>query len=344
MNYGRLGRTGLLVSELGFGTQTFGGEGFWSVFGRHSQQDAERLVAQAIDGGINLFDTAEVYSKGESERLLARALGGRRKDVVLASKVTGRFGPGLNDIGLSRKHIFNAIEGTLSRLGTDYIDLYQVHSPDPATPIDETLQALNDVVRAGKVRYLGCSNFFAWQIMKALSISERHGWARFDSLQAYYSIVGRDVEREIVPLLEDQNVGLLVWSPLAGGLLTDKFAEGKGPAESRRSKLDFPPVDKDRAKKCIAAMREVSERHDATVARVALAWLLHMRAVTSVIVGASTQEQLADNIKAVDVKLSPDELNLLDEASALRIEYPVWMIRLAAHENQILRENRSCRC
>ncbi len=337
MNYGRLGRTGLLVSELCFGTQTFGGKDYWATFGAQNQAQADNLVAQAMDAGINFFDTAEVYSAGESERLLGKALGCRRKDAVLATKVAGRFGPGLNGIGLSRRHIFDAIDGSLSRLGTDFIDLYQIHSADPVTPIEETLRALDDLIRAGKVRYLGCSNLYAWQIMQALGLSEKNGWARFESVQAYYSIAGRDLEREIVSLLEDQQVGLMVWSPLAGGLLTDKFATGTGPADARRSKLDFPPVNKERAIRCIAAMREIADRHDASVARIALAWLLHRKVVTSVIIGASNQEQLADNLKSVDVKLSVEELSRLEEVSALAPEYPRWFFQLAAQGTQLLR-------
>ena len=337
MNYGRLGKTGLLVSELCFGTQTFGGKDFWSVFGAQSQTDANDLIAQALDAGINFFDTAEVYSDGESERLLGKALGARRKDIVVATKVAGRFGPGINNIGLSRKHIIEAVEGSLSRLGTDYIDLYQIHSSDPLTPMEETLRALHDLVSAGKVRYLGCSNLYAWQLMKALGISERNGWNRFEALQSYYSIAGRDLEREVVPLLQDQEVGLLVWSPLAGGLLTDKFAGGSGPAEARRSKFDFPPVDKERAVKCIAAMRKIAGQHDATVAQIALGWLLAQKAVTSVIIGATSQKQLAENIKSVDVRLSAEELSALNEVSALAPEYPFWFFQTAATGTQKVR-------
>jgi aryl-alcohol dehydrogenase-like predicted oxidoreductase len=322
-----LGRTGLLVSELCFGAMTFGGKSFWAVVGTHGQAEASALVTRAIDAGINFFDTANVYSEGESEKLLGKALGAHRKDVVLATKVRGRVGPGPNETGLSRKHILDAIDQSLSRLGTDYVDLYQIHGFDRLTPLEETLRALEDVVRSGKARYIGCSNLAAWQIMKALGISERYGWARFDSLQAYYSIAGRDLEREIVPLLQDERVGLMVWSPLAGGLLTDKFAGGKGPEDARRTKFDFPPVDKERALRCIAAMKEIAPAHDASVARIALAWLLHQKVVTTVILGAKTREQLDDNLKSVDVKLSPDELKRLDEVSALPAEYPAWMIQ-----------------
>ncbi|MBZ5694152.1 MAG: aldo/keto reductase [Acidobacteriia bacterium] len=330
MNHRFLGRTGLLVSELCFGAMTFGGKGMWANAGSQTQGEADNLVARVLDAGVNFFDTANVYSEGESEKILGKALGARRKGVVLATKVAGRVGPGPNDIGLSRRQILEAIDASLARLGTDYVDLYQIHSFDRLTPLEETLGALDAVVRSGKVRYIGCSNLAAWQIMKAIAISESRGWARFDSLQAYYSIAGRDLERELVPLLVDQNVGLMVWSPLAGGFLSDKYAGGKGPAEARRAKFDFPPLDKERALKCIAAMREVADAHDATVARVALAWLLDQKVVSSVIIGAKTQEQLEDNLKAVDIKLSAEERKRLDEVSALPPEYPGWALRMAA--------------
>jgi len=330
MNYRYLGRTGLLVSDLCFGAMTFGGKGMWANAGSQTQSEADRLVARVLDAGINFFDTANVYSEGESEKILGKALGARRKEIVLATKVAGRVGPGTNEMGLSRRHILEAIDASLARLGTDYVDLYQIHSFDQRTPLDETLGALNDVVRAGKARYIGCSNLAAWQMMKALAFSEKRGWARFDSAQAYYSIAGRDLEREIVPFLRDQNVGLMVWSPLAGGFLSDKYAGGKGPADARRAKFDFPPIDKERALKCIAAMREVANSHGATVARIALAWLLHQSVVSSVIIGAKTQEQLEDNLKAVEIKLSAEDLKRLDDVSALPPEYPGWALKMAA--------------
>ena len=327
MKYRTLGRTGLYVSEICFGAMTFGGSGFWSVVGTHGETEADRLVGKAIEAGVNFFDTADVYSDGESERLLGKALGARRKDVVLATKVRGKVGPGPNDVGLSRVHIHASIDGSLKRLGTDHVDLYQIHGYDPLVPPDETLRALDDVVRAGKVRYLGCSNLAAWQIMKAIGVSESHGWSRFDSLQAYYSIAGRDLEREIAPLLEDQRVGLMVWSPLAGGLLSGKFSkDGAGPEGTRRASFDFPPVDKDRAFKVIDVMRAVAADNGTTVPRVALAWILHQRFVTTVIIGAKDDKQLDDNLGAIDVALSAEDLKRLNEASALPPEYPGWMI------------------
>ena len=327
MRYRPLGRTGLLVSEICFGAMTFGGKGFWAVVGTHGESEADRLVGAAIDGGVNFFDTADVYSEGESEVLLGKALGARRKDVVLATKVRGRVGPGPNDVGLSRGHVHAAIDESLRRLGTDYVDLYQIHGFDPLVPLDETLRALENLVRAGKVRYLGCSNLAAWQIMKALGISKRHGWSRFDSLQAYYSIAGRDLEREVVPLLQDQGVGLMVWSPLAGGLLSGKFSrDGSGPEGTRRATFDFPPVDKDRAFHVVDVMRAVAGEKGTTVPRVALAWILHQRFVSTVIIGAKSEEQLRDNLGATEVALAAEDLARLDEASALPKEYPGWMI------------------
>ena len=221
---------------------TFGGKGFWEVVGKTPQDEADRLVGLALDGGINFFDTADVYSEGESEKILGKALGARRKDIVLATKVRGRVGPGPNQLGLSRRHILESIDGSLKRLGTDWVDLYQIHGFDAVTPLDETLRALDDVVRAGKVRYVGCSNLAAWQLAKANGLAAKHGWERFESLQAYYTIAGRDLEREIVPLLKDEQMGLMVWSPLAGGLLSGKFArDGQGPRRVAARGLRFPP-------------------------------------------------------------------------------------------------------
>jgi aryl-alcohol dehydrogenase-like predicted oxidoreductase len=333
MKYRSLGRTGLLVSEICFGAMTFGGKGFWAVVGTHGETEADRLVGKAIEAGVNFFDTADVYSEGESERLLGKALGAHRKDVVLATKVRGRAGAGPNDVGLSRGHIHASIDASLRRLGTDYVDLYQIHGFDPLVPLDETLRALEDVVRSGKVRYLGCSNLAAWQIMKAIGVSERHGWSRFDSLQAYYSIAGRDLEREVAPLLKDQGVGLMVWSPLAGGLLSGKFSrDGGGPEGTRRATFDFPPVDKERAFRVVDVMRAVAAEKGTTVPRVALAWLLHQRFVSTVIIGAKSEEQLADNLGAAEVALSADELAKLDAVSALPPEYPGWMIERQSAE------------
>ena len=328
MRYSTFGRTGLFVSELCFGAMTFGGKsGIWEKIGNTAQQEADRLTGLALDAGINFFDTADVYSEGDSERILGKALGSRRKDIVLASKVRGRMGPGPNDVGLSRVHIMASVDESLRRLGTDWLDLYQIHGYDALTPLDETLRALDDLVRAGKVRYVGCSNLAAWQIAKANGLSAQHEWSRFESLQAYYTIAGRDLERELVPVLLDQQMGLMVWSPLAGGLLSGKYTrEQEGPVGSRRTAFDFPPVDRERAFNCIDAMRTIGDAHGVSVARVALAWLLAQKHVTTIIIGARNEQQLRDNIEATALSLAPDELGALDKASALQPEYPGWML------------------
>ena len=328
MRYSTFGRTGLFVSELCFGSMTFGGKsGIWEKIGRTAQQDADWLVGMALDAGINFFDTADVYAEGESERILGRALGARRKDVVLASKVRLRTGPGPNNVGLSRAHIMASIDGTLQRLGTDWLDLYQIHGYDAWTPLDETLRALDDLVRAGKVRNVGCSNLAAWHIAKANGLAAAHGWSRFESLQAYYTIAGRDLERELVPVLTDQQMGLMVWSPLAGGFLSGKYSRDQdGPAGARRTTFDFPPVDRERAFDCIDAMRTIGAAHGTSVARVALAWLLAQKHVTTIIVGARNEAQLRDNLEATTLELAPDDLTTLERVSALPAEYPGWMI------------------
>ncbi|WP_434385993.1 aldo/keto reductase [Melittangium boletus] len=327
MNYRMLGRTGLYVSELCFGAMTFGGEGMFKVVGNQGQAEADALVGRCLDAGINFFDTANVYSNGQSEQMLGKALGERRKDVVLATKVRGRMGPGPNDVGLTRGHILDSVHASLKRLGTDYIDLYQIHGFDPVTPLDETLRALDDLVRQGKVRYLGASNLAAWQLMKALGISEHRGLSRFESLQAYYSIAGRDLERELVPLMKDQQVGLMVWSPLAGGFLSGKFRrDTQGPEGARRTSFDFPPVDRERAWPIIDVMDGIARAHATSVARVALAWLLHQAHVTTIIIGARTAEQLEDNLQAPTLKLTAEQLAALDKASELPPEYPGWMV------------------
>ena len=327
MRYRLLGRTGLKVSELCFGTMTFGGKGFWKVVGSLGEKEATDLVSRCIDAGINFFDTADVYAEGESERLLGAALKGRRANLIVATKVRGKVGEGPNQSGLSRGHILDSIDASLQRLGTDYIDLYQIHGFDPLTPLDETLRALDDVVRSGKVRYLGCSNLAAWQVMKSLGLSERNGWSRFESLQAYYTIAGRDLEREIVPLLASEKVGLMVWSPLAGGILSGKYSrDTKGPDGSRRASFDFPPVDKERAFRAVDVMRAIGDARSVSVAQIALAWLLAQEVVTSVIIGAKDIAQLDDNLRSTSVTLTAEELARLAEVSALPAEYPGWML------------------
>jgi aryl-alcohol dehydrogenase-like predicted oxidoreductase len=331
MRYNTLGDTGLLVSHLCLGCMTFhGGSGMWKSIGNVNQAGADELIKKSIDGGINFFDTADVYSEGESEKTLGQSLKNlniARKDVVIASKVFGRVGPGRNDVGASRGHIMDAIDASLRRLQTDYIDLYQIHGNDAITPIEETLRALDTLVTSGKVRYIGVSNWQAWKIAKALCISEFRNLARFDTLQAYYSIAGRDIEREIVPLLEAEKTGLLVWSPLAGGLLSGKFSrENQKPEDSRRSEFDFPIVDKDRAWRILDVIAPIAKAHNCSAARISLAWLLAKPVVTSVIIGAKRPDQLEDNLAAADLKLTQEEIKQLDEVSALPPEYPGWML------------------
>lgn len=334
MRYKPLGRTGLFVSELCLGTMTFGGSsGIWAQIGDLSQADADGLIGQAVDAGINFVDTADIYAAGVSEQMTGRALKNLklpRDRIVLATKVFGDTGSGPNQRGASRSHIMDGVKASLQRLQLDHIDLYQIHGFDPATPIEETLRALDTLVRHGHVRYVGVSNWAAWQIVKALGLSERLGLARFESLQAYYTVAGRDLEREGLPMLASEGLGLMVWSPLAGGLLSGKFSRDSasvpGEPASRRSSFDFPPVDRPRAFDCIDAMRPMAASRNVSVAQIALAWLLHQPAVTSVIVGARRPDQLADNLAAAQVRLTADELQALDAVSRLPREYPGWML------------------
>jgi aryl-alcohol dehydrogenase-like predicted oxidoreductase len=339
MEYTTLGNTGLLVSKLCFGTMTFGdGRGIFKAIGAQGQAEADELVKTSMDSGINFFDTADVYTEGESEKILGQSLKNlkiARKDVVIATKVYGRVGMGRNDVGASRGHIMDGVEASLRRLQTDHIDLYQIHANDSVTPLEETLRALDNLVQHGKVRYIGCSNWQAWKIAKALGISELKNLARFDTLQAYYSIASRDLEREIIPLLESEKVGLLVWSPLAGGLLSGKFSRNnQKPADSRRTEFDFPIVDKERTWKILDAIAPIARAHACSAARVSLAWLLAKSVVTSIIIGAKRLDQLADNLAAVDLKLTPDEIKQLDEVSALPPEYPGWMLPFQGADRQ----------
>jgi len=309
---------------------TFGGaEGIWGQIGDLQQSDAERLVGQALDAGINFIDTADVYAGGLSEQITGQALKNLkvpRESVIVATKVFGETGPGPNARGASRAHILDGVKASLGRLQLDHIDLYQIHGFDPATPMEETIRALDQLVRQGHVRYVGVSNWAAWQIVKALGISERLGLARFESLQAYYTLAGRDLERELIPMLRSEGVGLMVWSPLAGGLLSGKYGRGQaGEQGARRTSFDFPPVDRARADDCIDAMRPIAQARGVSVAQIALAWLLHQPQVTSVIVGAKRPEQLADNLGATKLALSAGELEQLDAASRLPSEYPGWM-------------------
>ncbi|MFS8047902.1 aldo/keto reductase [Rhizobium sp. BR 314] len=333
MRYNQLGNTGMFVSELCLGTMTFGEanpNSSWGSIADVDQALADKIVENSLAAGINFIDTADVYSFGNSEKLLGQALKNLnvpRKDVVIATKVYGVMGDKPNDRGASRGHIMDSVQASLDRLQTDHIDLYQIHATDRVTPIDETLRALDDLVSRGLVRYVGVSNWQAWRIAKALGISEQRGFARFETVQAYYSIAGRDLEREIVPLMAEEKLGLMVWSPLAGGLLSGKYGPGApGNGEGRRASFDFPPVDKDRAWACVAAMREVAEKHGASVATVALAWILAKPFVTSIIIGAKRLDQLDQNLAAVKLKLNSDDIAKLDDVSALAPEYPGWML------------------
>ncbi|VVC82547.1 aldo/keto reductase [Sideroxydans sp. CL21] len=330
MKYRLLGNTGLYVSELCLGTMTFGAKGFWEVMGGLQQPEVDLLVREAFDQGINFFDTANVYSLGESEKLLGQAIRNNRlprDEIVVATKSTGIMNESPNGRGQSRFHIFNEVDASLKRLQLDHIDLYQLHGFDPLTPFEESLSALNDLVKSGKVRYIGLCNMAAWQIMKALGISRFHHWNEFVSVQAYYSIAGRDLEREIFPLLQDQKLGLMVWSPLAGGFLSGKFKRDQvSPEGSRRANFDFPPLSKDKAFDCLAAMEPIAKAHGVSVAQVALAWILSKRQVSSIIIGARRMEQLKDNLASSKLVLAEAELKTLDDASTLSPEYPGWML------------------
>jgi aryl-alcohol dehydrogenase-like predicted oxidoreductase len=331
MQYKQLGNTGLLVSQLALGTMTFtSGKDSYKILGSVGQEEADKMIKKSVDIGINFFDTADIYAEGESEIILGqsfRNLGIAREEVVIASKAAGRTGAGRNDVGASRGHIMNAVEASLKRLKTDYIDLYQIHADDFVTPVEETLGALNDLVTQGKVRYIGVSNWHAWKIADALGISERKNLARFETVQGYYSLASRDVERELAPLMEAKKMGLLVWGPLAGGLLSGRYDRNNQKAEdSRRSAADFPIVDKERAWNIIDTLKPIAEAHGTSIASVALAWLMTRPVVTSVLVGAKRLEQLEENLEAANLELTDDEIRQLDEVSTLPPEYPGWMV------------------
>ncbi|MDX3905570.1 MAG: aldo/keto reductase [Pigmentiphaga sp.] len=339
MRYNRLGNTGLFVSELCLGTMTFGGKGFFEYMGAVGQEDADQLLRAAVEAGVNFIDTANVYSQGLSEEITGQAirnLGLRRDQVVLATKVLGPMGDGPNDAGTSRYHIMEQAKASLKRLGTDHIDLYQLHGWDPATPIEEALRALDDLVRQGHVRYIGVSNWAAWQIAKALGMSAARGWERFQTTQCYYSVAGRDLEREIVPMIRSEGIGLLVWSPLAGGYLSGKYRAGNG--DGRRDVRPFPPVDDALGHRVLDAMDSIAQARGISVAQVALAWLLHQPHVTSVIVGAKRGDQLQDNLASVKVELTADDLKTLDDAGSLAPEYPGWMIARMAEYRALLNQ------
>jgi aryl-alcohol dehydrogenase-like predicted oxidoreductase len=313
---------------------TFGGKGFWTVVGTLDQKTADDLVKRSVEAGVNFIDTANVYSEGLAEEITGQAirnLGLNRDDLVIATKVRGKMSDNPNGTGLSRKHILHECDASLKRLNMDYIDLYQIHGYDALTPLEETIEALDSLVKSGKVRYTGCSNLAAWQIMKAVSYSHYNHLSKFVSLQAYYTLAGRDLERDVIPMLKDQNIGLMVWSPLAGGFLSGKFnREGIAPDGSRRSTFDFPLVDKERAFNVIDMLQALAKEKQASVAQLALAWLLHQSAVSTVIIGAKNLDQLDDNLKSTEIIFTDSELEKLDEVSKLPKEYPGWMLEYMA--------------
>ena len=323
-----LGNSGLHVSALSFGTMSFGGEGFFQTVGNTEQAEGERLIGLCLDHGINLFDTADAYSLGRSEEILGRALGARRQDVLIATQGFSRMGQGPNGMGSSRYHLMRAVEGSLRRLGTDYIDLYQMHAYDELTPIEETLRALDDLVRAGKVRYIGCSNYAGWQLMKALACADRHGWSRYISQQIYYSLAGRDAEHELVPLGLDQGVGILVYGGLAYGLLSGKFRRGAAdPQDARATMWNVCGTERERVLTIVEVMVDIATQRNVPVSQVAINWLLRKPGVTSVIFGARNEAQLEDNLGAASWCLSPEEVSRLDAISETPLRYPYSFYR-----------------
>jgi aryl-alcohol dehydrogenase-like predicted oxidoreductase len=330
MKYNFLGNTGLVVSELCFGTMTFGGKGYWEAIGTIQQQGVNDLMKVVVDTGINFIDTANVYSFGESEKLLGQSikdLGISRNELVIATKVRGRMGEGANDMGLSRYHIFQSVDDSLKRLQLDHIDILYLHGIDPKTSVEETVRALNDIVLTGKVRYIAICNWPAWMVMKAIAITEKHGWNKFMGLQYFYSLAARDIERELLPLAADQNIGVMPWSPLAGGFLGGKYGRNAEKAEgSRRDTFDFPPINKEKTYDIIDVITEVGKQHNVSAAEVALAWVRQQKGVTSTIIGAKNVDQLNANIKSTELLLTADDLKKLDEVSALPREYPAWMV------------------
>ncbi len=327
MFYNRLGDSGLIVSRLAFGAMTFGtSEGIFKDVSKVTGQDlADQLIGKALDAGINHFNTADVYTAGQSETMLGKALGKRRKEVVISTKVGFRSGPALIEQGLSRHHILQAAEDSLRRLGTDYIDIYLVHRPDPYTPLEETLEALDTLARSGKVRYIGYSNWSAWRAAKSVGLQAQNGWARFRAAEMYYSLVGRDIEHEIAPFAEDAGIGILAWSPLAGGFLTGKYTRENPKGDGGRlSAIDMLPRDPQKSYDVVDRLAAIAKGHGASPAQIALAWMLSKKFISSILLGANKLYQLEDNLGAVNIKLTAGELNSLDEISAPAKPYPNW--------------------
>lgn len=339
MKYNFLGNTGLVVSELCFGTMTFGGKGYWEAIGKVQQQEVNELIKTVVDSGINFIDTANVYSYGESEKLLGQSikdLGINRNDLVIATKVRGRMSQGLNNVGLSRYHIFQSVDESLQRLQLDHIDVLYVHGVDPKTPVEEIVRSLNDIVLTGKVRYVAVCNWPAWMVMKALGTAEKHGWNKFVGMQYYFSVAGRDIEREVLPLAIDQNLAVMPWSPLAGGFLSGKYTRNNEKAgDSRRDSFDFPPINKEKAYDIIDVLAEIGKERGVSVAQLALAWVRVQKGITSTIIGAKNINQLQDNIKSTQLEFTPDELKKIHEVSALPAEYPGWMVERQSADRAI---------
>lgn len=330
MKYHLLGNTGVYISEICFGTMTFGSSGYWKAMGELGQKEATELVKIAVEGGVNFIDTANVYSFGQSETLLGKAIQELkldRHDLVIATKVRGRMSEGANRVGLTRLHIFESVDASLKRMGLDHIDLLYVHGVDPVTPIEETMRSLNDIVDTGKVRYIAVCNWPAWMVMKANGIAEKHNYHKFVGMQYYYSIAGRDIEREILPLAQAEHLSVMPWSPLAGGFLSGKYTRDTAKAGgARRDEFDFPPVDKEKAYDIVDVMAEIGKAHGVSVAEIALAWVRYQNGITSTIIGARRPEQLQQNLHSVQLELSESDLKKLDEVSSLKKEYPQWMV------------------
>lgn len=330
MKFKQLGKTGVLLSELCFGTMTFGGKGYWKAIGQLAEDEVTHLVKTAIDHGVNFFDTANAYSEGLAETLFGKALknlGINRQTVFIATKVRLRMGEGANQVGLSKLHILDSVDDSLKRLGLSHVDMLYIHGVDPVTALEETMRALEDVIRSGKVRYLGVSNHPAWMVMKANSFAANLGWSKFVASQNFYSIASRDIEREIVPMALSEGISIMPWSPLAGGFLSGKFKrEIKTAGDNRRDNFDFPPINKEKAYDIIDVMLKIGDRYNVSAARVALSWTKEKAGVTSVIIGAKSQEQLLDNLACTQFQLAPDEMKELDAISALTPEYPGWMV------------------